>query len=150
MKTVVALPIAVAIAIAGGCAAEERCTGTDTRYFNQALSRQLTKDGVPHVVKSPDLVCFPATEAARVEAIYRRVNDYFRDVATLLKDSCEERAFVEWAEAQRLIYDVSDVKNADGSSGGRMFFLRSMSPEEVLVNRNRLMNEAPRGQRCKA
>ena len=132
------------------CAEEEACLGFVDKYYDKALSRELTREGIPHVVRPPDLICFSAKYKSKAEAADRRVNDNFRSVAMLLRDACEERALVAWAQSRTLSYDVHDVQNSDGRPGGRMFFLRSLSAEEVPINKDLLMNQAPKGAKCGA
>lgn len=147
MKTVAVL---IPVFVIAACQAEERCTNSSARYWDQALSRQLAKNDVRHVMRPPNNVCFSTADAKRVEAATREVDNFFPEVAALLKDACEERAYVEWATAAGLLFEVGAAKDSAGNPGGRLFMLRSLTKEDVPINRQRLSNEAPGGKTCKS
>lgn len=126
----------------------ERCEQRELKYYDQALSGQLTKNGVPNTIDPERGVCVPEKHAAQLKLALGQVDLYFHEVADLLKDACEERAFIAWARKEKLRYEVRDTLRADGSPGRRMFLLRSFSPEEVAVNLRRMANDAPKGVRC--
>jgi hypothetical protein len=139
------------ICIASACVAAcgQRCIQQDLKYYDEALSQQLTKSGIPNTRKPDKGVCVPARQARQLDLAARQVDSYFYEVADRLKDSCEERAFVEWATKEKLRFDIQDTIRSDGSPGGRIFLLRSFSADEVAVNTRRLIEDAPRGASCR-
>lgn len=130
----------------GGCA-EDACRGSDAKYYNEGLKYHLAKRGVPYRV-ADEVICVSGRNAPELRAAEAQLEASFHEVADLLKDSCEEQAFVEWATSERLRFDIRDTTRPDGSPGGRMFLLRSFGPEEVAENGRRLSNDAPRGMSC--
>jgi hypothetical protein len=123
------------------------CRGSDAKYYNEGLEYHLAKRGVPYRV-SGEVVCVSGRNAAELRAAEAQLDSSFHEVADMLKDSCEEEAFAKWATAERLRFDIRDTKRADDSPGGRMFLLRSFTPEEVAENRRRLSNDAPIEMSC--
>jgi len=140
-------PVCILSACVAACGSE-RCVQQELKYYDEALSQQLTKNGTPNAIKADKGVCVSARYASQMDLAIRQVDNYFHEVADLLKDSCEERAFSEWATNEGLRFDVRDTLRSDGSSGRRMFLLRSFSTDEVAVNTRRLTNDAPRGVFC--
>jgi hypothetical protein len=134
------------------CACADRppsCRQNDGKYYDVAVSRQLTRNGVPHTIDAERGVCVSQALLPKLEAASREVDTYFHEVAGMLKDECEERAFVEWATREKLPFEIRDTKNSDGAYGGRMFLLRSFSRDEIEPNKEKLWNQSPRGAQCK-
>ena len=147
MKNVVArLGVPVLLSVLGGCA-EDACRGSDAKYYNEGLKYHLAKTGVPYRV-SGEVICVSGRNASELRAAEARLDASFHQVADLLKDSCEEQAFVEWATKEGLRFDIRDTIRSDGSPGGRMFLLRSFTEEELAANERRLSNDAPKGMSC--
>ena len=139
------------IAFLCGCLAacgEPKCGGSDVKYYDQALSHQLARRGIAREVRADGMVCVDGRHAAEFDSAVREADRYFYEVADLLKDACEERAFVQWATREKLRFDVRDTIGQHGSPGRRMFHLRSFDAEEVASNRQRLTRDAPRGMAC--
>lgn len=139
------------IALLCGClaaCAEPKCGGSDLKYYDQALAYQLDKRGIRADVRHGGMVCVDGKHTAEFAAAEREVDKYFHEIADLLEDGCEERAFVQWATREKLRFDVRDTLSADGSPGKRMFLLRSFNADEVASNRRRLNNDAPKGTAC--
>lgn len=138
------------ICMASACVAAcgQRCIQQELKYYDEALSQQLTKNGISNSLEPDKGVCVPARHATQMDRATRQVDSYFHEVADMLKDSCEERAFVEWATKEKLRFDIRDTIRSDGSPGGRIFLLRSFSADEVAVNKRRLVDDAPKGASC--
>ncbi len=147
MKDVLAIVgIPALLGALGGCA-EDACSGSDAKYYNEGLRYHLAKRGVAYRV-SGEVVCVSGRSASELRAAEAQLATSFHEVADMLKDSCEEQAFVAWATKEKLRFDIRDTTRSDGSPGGRMFLLRSFSPEEVTENMRRLSNDAPWGMSC--
>jgi hypothetical protein len=127
--------------------AEPKCGGSDLKYYDEAIAYHLARRGVPYRIASDGMVCVDGKHASDLIAADREAAKYFHEVADLLKDSCEEEAFVEWATREKLRFDVRGTYSSDGSPGGRMFLLRSFTAEELAANR-RLLTDAPKGASC--
>jgi hypothetical protein len=137
--------IAMLVAATGGCA-EDACRGSDEKYYNEALALHLAKRGVPYKV-SGSALCVSARNAEGLRAAEADVEATFPQVAHLLRDSCEERAFVDWAKREGLRFDLRSTVNSRNQPG-RMFLLRSFTAEEVASNKAKLANSAPKGATC--
>jgi hypothetical protein len=149
MRTVIAvLSIAVFVSIAH-VRAENACRGSDAKFYNEALAYHLEKRGVPHRL-SDSVVCVSDQNAPELRAAMAQVDASFYQVAHLLTDACEERAFVEWAKRERLRFDVRSTVDSQGEPSGRMFHLRSFTPDEVASNRTKMTNGAPKRATCNA
>ena len=131
-----------------GCA-EDVCRGSDAKYYNEALAFHLAKRGVPYRL-ADSVVCVSTKNAAKLRAAEADVEATFPQVAYLLRDSCEERAFVEWAKRDGLRFDVRSTVDLENQASGRMFLLRSFTSEEVASNKTKLANSAPRKATCEA
>jgi len=141
----------VCIAVLCGClaaCAEPKCGGTDLKYYDQAIAYQLGKRGIRADVRNDGMVCVDGRHAVEFESAMRETDRYFYEIADLLKDDCEERAFVQWATREKLRFDVRDTTSLDGLPGRRMFHLRSFNADEVASNRQRLTRDAPKGMAC--
>jgi hypothetical protein len=130
----------------GGCA-PDACRGSDAKYYNEALAYQLAARGIPHKI-SGDLVCVSARNASELSAAETRVDATFNQIAHLLRDSCEEQAFVAWAEKEGLRFDVRTTLDAQRRPSRRMFLLRSFTTEELVSNAAKLARDAPKGVIC--
>ena len=148
MRFVVVLGIAAAVAAAGVHAAE-KCSGSDTKYFNQALIFHLEKRGVPYRV-STDVICVEERYATEFASAQQQLDSYFNELAYKLDDACEERALVDWAQKAGLRFDVLPVRNSRNEPAGNMFFLRSFTREELEHNRAKFDSEAPKDSTCKS
>lgn len=136
--------------ILGGCGPEEeKCGGTDVKYYDQALTFHLTKAGVPYRVERDGMVCVPKKHTAEFVAAERKADESFHEVAYLLRDSCEESAFVEWATKENLRWDIRQGHDANQKPGGKLLLIRSFTREEVASNADKLQNQAPKGATCK-
>jgi hypothetical protein len=142
-------PVCVALLLSQLTAcAEPKCGGSDLKYYDQAIAYHLDKRGVPYRMGADGMVCVDGKHASGFVAADREAAKYFHEVAHLLKDACEERAFVEWADKERLRFDIRGTVRSDGSPGGRMFLLRSFTADELAENRRRLDNDAPTHVSC--
>ena len=92
-------------------------------------------------------ICVSETHSAELHDAQRQLEKYFYEVAYTLADSCEERAYVEWAKKEGLRFDVLRVLDARMRPQGSVLFLRSYTDEEVLSNRGKLAS-APRQAKC--
>ena len=124
--------------------AEPKCGGSDAKYYDDALGHQLAKRDISYHIRRDGMVCVEVRYAAEFDAAMREVDRYFHEVAELLKDACEERAFVEWATREKLRFDVRST-----TDGGRMFLLRSFNADEVAANMRRLSKDAPKAASCR-
>jgi hypothetical protein len=131
-----------------GCA-EDACRGSDAKYYNEALAFHLAKRGVSYRLSDRG-VCVSGRKAAELRAAEIEVDASFHEVAYLLKDSCEERAFVDWARQEGLRFDIRSTVDSQNEPSGRMFLLRSFTREEVVTNRAKLDSGAPRKATCEA
>jgi len=139
----VLLALAVCVCLIG--CAEPKCGGSDLKYYDQALAYQLGKRGIRADVRNDGTVCVDGKHAAEFDTAVREADKYFHEIADLLQDECEERAFAQWATHEKLRFDVRGA-----TSGKRMFLLRSFNAEEVASNRQRLTRDAPKGMTCPA
>lgn len=127
----------------------EQCFQQELKYYDEALSRQLTSNGIAHVVKADRGVCVASKYGSQLDSARRQVDSYFHEVADLLADACEERAFSEWATREGLRFEIRSTVSSQGPPERRMFLLRSYSQEEVAMNRRRLSDDAPKGASCR-
>jgi hypothetical protein len=119
------------------------------KYYDEALAFHLTKRGVSHRV-SDQVVCVAGRNAAELRAAQADVDASFYEVAHLLRDACEERAFTDWATRERLRFDVRQTLDQQNQPSRKMFHLRSFTREEVASNRARLDAGAPKKAACDA
>jgi hypothetical protein len=138
----------VLVLVTFAACAEPKCGGSDLKYYDEAIAHHLAKRGIPYKIRSDGMVCVDGKHASDFVAADREAAKYFHEVAHLLKDKCEERAFVEWATRERLRFDIRDTIRSDGSPGGGMFLLRSFNADELAANKRRLTDDAPRGVSC--
>ena len=116
---------------------EPYCGGSDLRYYDDALGHQLARRDVSYQIRRDGMVCVEGRHATEFRAAQGEVDKYFHEVAHLLKDACEQRAYESWATREKLRFDIR----------GRMFLLRSFNAEELAANRRRL-SSAPKGAAC--
>ena len=134
-----------------GCAGveNEKCTDHSAKFYSAALSLRLTKNGVAHVIKAERGICFDPKNAAQVDKTSRELDQYFYEVVRGLKDSCEEMAFVAWAEKEKLRFEVIESLDADRKPGGkRLLTIFSISEADRDINQRKLWNESPLGVSC--
>lgn len=128
---------------------ELSCRSFTFKHHNEALSARLTANGVANKLIPGSGVCVSVKDGAQIDRADLEVDNYFHEVAKALRDSCEERAFSEWATREKLRFDILDSASADRkSTGKKMFVLRSFSKEEVTVNQQRLDNDSPKQAFC--
>jgi hypothetical protein len=135
----------VAMALSG--CADPVCVHQERKYYDDALSRQLARNGVKHSMEADRGICVDAARRKELAEASRQVDGYFNEVATLARDACEERALVDWATREGLRFDVADTVSSSGRAG-RMFLIRSFSREEVEANHRRLREIMPTIQQC--
>ena len=127
--------------------ADDACRGSDARYYKEALAYHLAARGVRYRLTN-DLVCVSPQDSSELIAAQAQVHATFHQVAHKLRDSCEERALVAWARREGLRFDVRDTVDARYQPSGRMFLIRSFTPEEVTTNSAKLKREASKGASC--
>lgn len=142
MRTAVFGVVAVSLA---GCA-DDICTHRVSKYYDEGLSKQLTLNGVRHSLLPEKGICVAPDKKQQLDAASRQVDNYFHEVATLVADQCEERALVAWATREGLRFEVADTTSSTGK--GRMFLLRSFSPDEVQINHKKLREISPTIAKC--
>ena len=145
MPSTAGVALAIAVLVCLAACAEPKCGGSDLKYYDQALAYQLGKRGIRADVRNDGMVCVDGRHAAEFDTAVRETDKYFHEIADLLKDECEERAFVQWATREKLRFDVRGT-----TTGKRMFLLRSFNADEVASNRQRLTRDAPKGAACPA
>ena len=92
-------------------------------------------------------LCFAKRDLAKVNAAARELDKYFFKVADFMADACAEKALVDWASQEGLLFEVRDMKMPGGRSG-KMINIYSISEQEMIANRKKLSSEAPRSQTC--
>jgi len=128
---------------------KETCLQRPSAHYDAGIAHHLSKSRTPHRVSAEGGVCVAAEHASALEEASRQVDAHFWEVARLLRDDCEERAFVEWATREKLRFEIGNVVDLNRRPAGRMFHLRSYSSDEVAANRRKL-DEAPAGAACTA
>jgi len=63
-------------------------------------------------------------------------------------DACEERALIEWAQKEKLRYDLRGTLGSRNRPAGNLFLLRSFTREEMVSNREKLELSPARGATC--
>jgi hypothetical protein len=139
------LGLAVAI-LCAGCA-EPECRGSNVRYYDEALAFHLAKRGVSYQ-SSQGVVCVGGFSATQMRDSQAEVDAVFNQLAYLLRDDCEERAFAEWAKKEGLRFDVRPTAAEKDRPAGRMFHLRPFTREEAAAMQAKL-GGAPKGVKCK-
>jgi hypothetical protein len=136
----------LAICLAGAARGEDACSYHPSPHYPAGVAHQLSAKGVPYRLVDGG-ICVTEGRGAELEAAQRRMFEHFGEVAYHLRDACEERAYVEWAEREKLRFEVSEVVDLGGKPAGRMFHLRSFTAEEAAEHRRKLQ-DAPRGASC--
>jgi hypothetical protein len=149
MRAVIPAIVIGAVLGASGARAQDKCGGSDVKYYDQALIFHLVQQAVPYRLSKDGLVCVAGEHSAEFIAAEREVERRFHEVAHLLRDACEERAFVAWATKEKMRFDVRPVLNARNQAAGKMFLLRSFTHDEVVANGEGLANRAPKGATCR-
>jgi hypothetical protein len=143
-----AIAAALAACLCAAARADDACSYHPSRHYPAGVARHLSIGGVPYRLVEGG-ICVTESRAAELESAQRRVFEHFWEVAHPLRDACEERAYVEWAQGEKLRFEVSDAVDLDRRPAGRMFHLRSFTADEVAAHRRRLQ-DAPRGASCEA
>lgn len=131
-----------------GAQAADTCVQRPGRHFDAGIAYHLSKAGVPHRLTPEKGVCVAEELAPAIDSATKQVEQHYWEVALKLRDACEERTLVEWATKENLRFEVGDVVDLERKPAGRMFHLRSFTPEEVALNRRKL-DEAPRAPACR-
>jgi hypothetical protein len=151
MKGFVAIAIAIAIGIgAAACAKREVCGGSDARFYDEGLIFHLSKAGVPFRKMHQSGLCVDEKYTAQFRAAEREIDRYFPEIAHKPKDSCEERALVEWGKREKLRFDVRRGFDGQDRPAGGLFLLRSFTNEEMVSNRERLDRFVLNDASCKS
>ena len=135
------------VAVALASCADDICIHRVSRYYDEALSRQLTLNGVRHSLLPEKGICVAPDKKPQLDAASRQVDSYFNEVAALVADQCEERALVAWATREGLRFEVADTTSSTGAPG-RMFLVRSFGPDEVQLNHKKLREVSPTIAKC--
>jgi hypothetical protein len=134
-------------ALAAAAQPADRCMQNPGIHYDAGVAYHLEKKGIPYSMRPGSGVCVAAAHSSDLDAAAAQIDNYYWEVAYLLRNACEERAVVEWATREGLRFDVSEVVDLARKPAGRMFHLRSYTQEEVVSNRRRL-DEAPGRAAC--
>jgi hypothetical protein len=144
---------AVAAVLALGCTETEEvkqaCGGSDARHYDEGLIFHLSKAGVPYRRMYKSGLCVDEKYASQLRAAERELERYYPQIAHNPRDSCEEKALVEWAEREKLRFDIRQAYDMKNRPSGKLFFLRPFNQEELTSYREKLDKEAPLGATCK-
>ena len=145
-----AATFALTVILGSGCAKEtpEVCGGSDARFYDDGLIFHLSKAGIPFRRMQGGGLCVDEKYSFQFKAAEREMERYFPQVAHNPKDACEERALVEWAQRERLRFDLRPALDSQNRPAGNLFFLRSFTYEEMVSNREKLEKSAPVGSTC--
>lgn len=145
-----AVAIAITCTTIGiGCSNEkEVCGGSDTKFYNDGLIFHLSKASVPYRRMHGSGLCVNEQYSSQFKAAQHEIDRYFPEIAHNPKDACEERALVEWAQKEKLRFDLLPALDSQNRPAGNLFFLRSFTYEEMVSNRERLERSAPTGATC--
>ena len=110
---------------------------------------QLSKAGVPYRRMHETGVCVDEKYASQLRAAERELERYYPQIAHNPKDSCEEKALVEWAQREKLRFDLRQAYDMKKRPAGKLFLLRAFNQEELVSYRQKLDKEAPLGATCK-
>jgi hypothetical protein len=94
-------------------------------------------------------LCVAEKHSSQLKAAERELERYFPQIAHKPKDSCEERALVEWAQRENLRFDLRAAVDMRNQPTGNLFLLRSFTQEEMIANRQKLEQSAPIGATCR-
>jgi hypothetical protein len=146
-----ALSIAIVLSVSASTVhAKEICGGLDAKFYDEGLIFHLSKAGVPYRKMYGSGLCVDEKYSSQFKAAEREIDRYFPQIAHNPKDACEERALVEWAQREKLRFDVRPALNSRNQPAGNLFFLRSFTSEEMASNREKLDWSAPIGATCKS
>jgi hypothetical protein len=148
MRSVVLGAVVAAIGSASALA-KEHCGGSDAKFYDEGLIFYLSKAGVPYRKMDGSGLCVDDKYSAQFKAAERELERYFPQIAHNPKDSCEERALVEWAQREKLRFDLRPAFDMRNQPAGNLFLLRSFTNEEMVANRDKLDRSAPIGATCK-
>ena len=144
---------AVAAALVLGCAqteeAKQACSGSDAKHYDEGLIYHLAKAGVPYRRMHNSGLCVDEKYASQLRAAERELERYYPQIAHNPKDSCEEKALVEWAQREKLRFDLRQAYDMKQRPSGKLFLLRAFNQEELASYRQKLDKEAPLGATCK-
>jgi hypothetical protein len=143
-----------AVVVAAGlhaCADENPvCGGSDARHYDEGLIFHLEKAHVPYRKMDRGGLCVEEKYGRQFRQAERELEKYFPQIAHNPKDSCEEKALVEWATREKLRFDVRPTVDAAGRpSGNNLFLLRAYTAEEMATYREKLDKSAPIGMTCR-
>jgi hypothetical protein len=141
--------IAVAAMMSVGCInAKQVCGGSDAKFYDEGLIFHLSKSGVPYRRMHEFSVCVDEKYSSQLKAAERELERYFPVIAHKAKDSCEERALIEWAKREKVRFDLRPAFDSRNQPAGNLFLIRSFTNEELVVNREKLERAAPKGATC--
>lgn len=129
--------------------AGEECGGSDAKYYDDGLIFYLTKAGVPYRRMDGYGLCVDDKYSTQFKAAQRELDRYFPKIAHKPKDSCEERALIEWAQREKLRFELRPAFDMQNQPTGNLFLIRSFTNEEMVANREKLERSAPVGVTCK-
>jgi hypothetical protein len=142
--------IAVAAMMSVGCGnAKEVCGGSDAKFYDEGLIFHLSKSGVPYRKMQGSGLCVDEKYASQLKAAERELERAFPQIAHKPQDACEERALIEWAEREKLRFDVRPAFDSRNQPTENLFLIRSFTYEEMLANRQKMEATAPRGATCR-
>jgi hypothetical protein len=148
MKTVASIALVAAMGLPTAHATEV-CGGSDAKFYDEGLIFHLSKARVPYRKMHGSGLCVDEKYAAQFKAAERELERYYPQIAHNPKDSCEERALVEWAIREKLRWDLRPAHDMRNQPAGKLFFIRSFTQEEMVANREKLDRFAPIGATCK-
>ncbi len=128
---------------------KEYCGGSDAKYYDEGLIFHLSKANVPFRKMYGSGLCVDDRHSTQFKAAERELERYFPQIAHNPKDSCEERALVEWAQREKLRFDLRPSFDMRNRPAGNLFLLRAFTQEEMVTYRERLDRSAPIGATCK-
>ena len=143
------LGVLVAALGSSSALAREECGGSNAKYYDEGLIFYLTKAGVPYRRMDDFGLCVDEKYSTQFKAAKRELDRYFPMLASKPKDSCEERALVEWAQREKLRFELRPSFDIQNRPAGHMFLIRSFTKEELAANREKLDRSAPVGATCK-
>ena len=149
MKSTAPIALAVILSSVGIASGKDVCGGSDAKFYDEGLVFHLSKAGVPYRKMFESGVCVDEKYSAQFRAAEREIDRYFPVIAHKPKDSCEERGLVEWAQREKLRYDLRAAHDSQNRPVGNLFLLRSFTQEEMDSNREKLDKSAPRGATCR-
>lgn len=150
MKGAAAIAVVAALGGMAPASAKDVCGGSDARFYDEGLIFHLAKAGVPYRRMHGSGLCVDEKYGARLRAAESELDRYFPQIAHKPRDSCEERALVEWAEREKLRFDVRPAFDSRHRPSGNLFLLRAFTKEEMVSYREKLDRSAPLGAGCKA